>query len=68
MNGVEAKLAAWTKAYEAMKAARARVKEAERLGPVPTPLRDELKECERECGVALDQLNAEYAKAKGRAG
>ncbi len=65
MDIIEAKLAAWTAAYEKLKDVRARYKVAEAVpGPVPVPLKDELRECERQCGVALDELNAEYAKAK----
>lgn len=65
MDIIEAKLAAWTAAYDRLKHVRARFKAAEALrGPVPTALQEEMRDCERRCGVALDELNAEYAKSR----
>lgn len=69
MDSIEAKLATWSGLYERLKVARARIKEAtERPGPVPKELQDEVQELQRKCGVALDDLNAAYARQKAPPG
>jgi hypothetical protein len=67
MHNIEGKLAKWTDLYERLTAARASLKEnSERPGPVPPRcLRKRVDELQLECSHALDELNAEYQKAKG---
>ena len=65
MNRVDEKLAKWQEQYEQLKVARARLKEAiEKPGPVPAHLTEEVERLFRSCGVALDELNAEYKRLK----
>lgn len=65
VNRVDRKLAEWQTQYELLKVARARLKEAMATpDPVPAELKDEVDRLLRTCGVALDELNAEYKRLK----
>jgi hypothetical protein len=65
MDGVEAKLAKWAELYERLKEARSRLKAATAgPGPVPQDLKEEVELLQHQCTVALDELNAEYARLK----
>jgi hypothetical protein len=65
VHPVDQKLARWVELYEQLKLARARLKAA---AGEPEAVRAELTEqvhsLQRQCGVALDELQAEYARMK----
>lgn len=62
MNGIDAKLAKWTALYEKLQDARSRLKVAEARRQKAADIREEIRDIERECGEALDEINAEYAR------
>ena len=68
MQSVEAKLAEWAELYGQLQAARARLKVAKAPGVrVSSDLEVDVLDLQRKCGVALDELNAEYARHRGKA-
>ncbi|HSH90939.1 MAG TPA: hypothetical protein VK996_13215 [Ramlibacter sp.] len=62
MHRIDAKLAKWNELYGQLKEARARYKD----GPpeARADLKAEVELLQRQCGAALDELQAEYAKLK----
>ena len=66
MHRVDQKLAKWVELYEQLKSARARLKAAAgEPAPVRAELTEQVHDLQRQCGVALDELQAEYARMKG---
>lgn len=65
MHRVDQKLAKWTELYERLKVARARLREAaSEADSVQADLKMEVQLLQRQCGAALDELQAEYARMK----
>lgn len=66
VDDIEAAMAKWMALYDKLKEARAKLKAAmEQPGPVPAALNEEVRECERRCGAALNELNEAFAQNKG---
>jgi hypothetical protein len=64
MHKVDQKLAEWTQAYEQLKAAQAKVKQA---GTKPTvEMREEVERLQRKADLALKDLQSEFEAAKQR--
>jgi hypothetical protein len=62
MHKVDAKIAKWNELYGQLKAARDRLKEA--VADNRPALKADVDSLQRQCGAALDDLQAEYAKLK----
>ncbi len=69
MHRVDEKFARWTAIEALLNDAMKRLHEAMKIeGPVPPELLAEIARLQQECRVALDELNAEYARVKGELG
>lgn len=65
MYRIDQKLAKWTELYERLKAARTRLKEAaDQPETAQADLKAQVQLLQRQCGAALDELQAEYARMK----
>jgi hypothetical protein len=63
MTASEEKLAKWTQLYSGLEEARGRLKALiARRGSGRSAVKKEVIALKRECGVALDELQAEYAR------
>ena len=62
MHRVDAKIAKWNELYAQLKVARTKLKEA--TPDERAALKSEVEHLQRQCGAALDELQAEYIKLK----